>query len=223
MAQWDLDEDLLNLEWLKLHKLTFLLMKLRKDDVVTPKPPIEPEEEKTFKKDEESDSKAPPHELTEEEKQQILYSEEFLSFFDHSTRIVERALSEQINIFFDYSGRDLEDKVGEIQAGAKRSLNQQFFDEQLLVASYNNNEDAPHEPDGVALVWNMKYKITTPEYVFHCQSAVMSATFAKFHPNLVVGGTYSGQIVLWDNHSNKRTPGQRTPLQLQHTHILYIV
>lgn len=40
---------------------------------------------------------------------------------------------------------------------------------ELLVSSYNNNEDAPHEPDGVALVWNMKYKKTTPEYVFHCQ------------------------------------------------------
>ncbi|XP_045875106.1 cytoplasmic dynein 1 intermediate chain 2 isoform X7 [Meles meles] len=212
------------------------------DDVVTPKPPIEPEEEKTVKKDEENDSKAPPHELTEEEKQQILHSEEFLSFFDHSTRIVERALSEQINIFFDYSGRDLEDKEGEIQAGAKLSLNRQFFDErwskhrvvscldwssqypELLVASYNNNEDAPHEPDGVALVWNMKYKKTTPEYVFHCQSAVMSATFAKFHPNLVVGGTYSGQIVLWDNRSNKRTPVQRTPLSAAaHTHPVYCV
>ncbi|XP_040601492.1 cytoplasmic dynein 1 intermediate chain 2 isoform X4 [Mesocricetus auratus] len=212
------------------------------EDVTTPKPPVEPEEEKTLKKDEESDSKAPPHELTEEEKQQILHSEEFLSFFDHSTRIVERALSEQINIFFDYSGRDLEDKEGEIQAGAKLSLNRQFFDErwskhrvvscldwssqypELLVASYNNNEEAPHEPDGVALVWNMKYKKTTPEYVFHCQSAVMSATFAKFHPNLVVGGTYSGQIVLWDNRSNKRTPVQRTPLSAAaHTHPVYCV
>ncbi|XP_036735033.2 cytoplasmic dynein 1 intermediate chain 2 isoform X3 [Manis pentadactyla] len=212
------------------------------DDVVTPKPPVEPEEEKTLKNDEENETKAPPHELTEEEKQQILHSEEFLSFFDHSTRIVERALSEQINIFFDYSGRDLEDKEGEIQAGAKLSLNRQFFDErwskhrvvscldwssqypELLVASYNNNEDAPHEPDGVALVWNMKYKKTTPEYVFHCQSAVMSATFAKFHPNLVVGGTYSGQIVLWDNRSNKRTPVQRTPLSAAaHTHPVYCV
>ena len=46
-----------------------------------------------------------------------------------------------------------------------------FFEQypELLVASYNNNEEAPHEPDGVALVWNMKYKKTTPEYVFHCQ------------------------------------------------------
>ncbi|XP_058889666.1 cytoplasmic dynein 1 intermediate chain 2 isoform X2 [Acipenser ruthenus] len=203
------------------------------------KPMIEPEEEKAVQKEEEE---APPHELTEEEKLQVLHSEEFLSFFDHSTRIVERALSEHVDVFFDYSGRDLEEKEGEIQAGAKLSLNRQFIDErwskhrvvtcldwslqypELLVASYNNNEDAPHEPDGVALVWNMKYKKTTPEYVFHCQSAVMSAAFAKFHPNLVVGGTYSGQIVLWDNRSNKRTPVQRTPLSAAaHTHPVYCV
>ncbi|XP_071977841.1 cytoplasmic dynein 1 intermediate chain 2 isoform X2 [Engystomops pustulosus] len=210
------------------------------EEAVTAKPTSAPEEEKPAKKEEKSE--VPPHELTEEEKQQIVHSEEFISFFDHSTRIVERALSEQINIFFDYSGRDLEEKEGEIQAGAKISLNRQFFDErwskhrvvscldwssqypELLVASYNNNEDAPHEPDGVALVWNMKYKKTTPEYVFHCQSAVMSAAFAKFHPNLVVGGTYSGQIVLWDNRSNKRTPVQRTPLSAAaHTHPVYCV
>ncbi|XP_069472305.1 cytoplasmic dynein 1 intermediate chain 2 isoform X4 [Ambystoma mexicanum] len=210
------------------------------EESAAPKPAPEPEEEQSVKK--EIENEAPPHELTEEEKQQILHTEEFLSFFDHSTRIVERALSEQINIFFDYSGKDLEEKEGEIQAGARLSLNRQFFDErwskhrvvscldwssqypELLVASYTNNEDAPHEPDGVALVWNMKYKKTTPEYVFHCQSAVMSAAFAKFHPNLVVGGTYSGQIVLWDNRSNKRTPVQRTPLSAAaHTHPVYCV
>lgn len=80
------------------------------------------------------------------------------------------------------------------------------------MASYNNNEDSPNDPDGVALIWNTKFKKTTPEYVFHCQSAVMSAKFAKFHPNLILGGTYSGQIVLWDNRVQKRTPIQRTPL-----------
>ncbi|KAJ8255412.1 hypothetical protein GJAV_G00204590 [Gymnothorax javanicus] len=209
------------------------------EELSRPQAVLEPAEEKEAQKVEEE---ALPHELTEEEKLQILHSEEFVTFFDHSTRIVERALSEQVDVFFDYSGRDLEEKEGEIQAGAKLSLNRQFTDErwskhrvvtcldwspqypELLVASYNNNEDAPHEPDGVALVWNMKYKKTTPEYVFHCQSAVMSAAFAKFHPNLVVGGTYSGQIVLWDNRSNKRTPVQRTPLSAAaHTHPVYCV
>lgn len=44
------------------------------------------------------------------------------------------------------------------------------------------------------------------------QSPVVSVGFARFHPNLLVGGTYSGQIVLWDNRSHRRTPVQRTPL-----------
>ncbi|KAK9973058.1 hypothetical protein ABG768_023807 [Culter alburnus] len=208
------------------------------DDLAVTQPVLEPQEEKDSQKEEEE----APHELTEEEKQQILHSEEFVTFFDHSSRIMERALSEQVDVFFDYSGRDLQDKEGESQAGAKLSLNRQFADErwskhrvvtcldwspqypELLVASYSSNEDAPHEPDGVALVWNMKYKKTTPEYVFHCQSAVMSAAFAQFHPNLVVGGTYSGQIVLWDNRSNKRTPVQRTPLSASaHTHPVFCV
>lgn len=57
-------------------------------------------------------SLAPPHELTEEEKLQILHSGDFLMFFDHSSRIVERALSEQVDVCFDYSGRDLQDKEG---------------------------------------------------------------------------------------------------------------
>ncbi|XP_036396098.1 dynein, cytoplasmic 1, intermediate chain 2a-like isoform X1 [Megalops cyprinoides] len=209
------------------------------EEMSPPKTVLEGPEELAEQREEEE---APPHELTEEEKLQILHSQEFASFFDRSARVVERALAEHVDVFFDYSGRDLEEKDGEIQAGAKMCLNRQFMDEhwskhrvvtcldwspqypELLVASYNSNEDAPHEPDGVALVWNMKYKKTTPEYVFHCQSAVMSAAFAKFHPNLVVGGTYSGQIVLWDNRSNKRTPVQRTPLSAAaHTHPVYCV
>ncbi|XP_069562155.1 cytoplasmic dynein 1 intermediate chain 2-like isoform X3 [Brachyistius frenatus] len=211
------------------------------DEEITAPPPAEDTQEE---KDEQGDQQEEdtPKELTEEEKLQVLHSDEFLSFFERGSRIVERALAEQVDVCFDYSGRDLEDKEGDLQAGAKLFLNRQFADErwtknrvvtcldwspqypELLVASYNNNEDAPHEPDGVALVWNMKYKKGTPEYIFHCQSEVMSAGFAKFHPNLVLGGTYSGQIVLWDNRSNKRTPVQRTPLSAAaHTHPVYCV
>lgn len=51
------------------------------------------------------------------------------------------------------------------------SFSSQFSE--LMVASYNSNEDAPHEPDGVVLVWNMKFKKATPEYIFHCQVRVI--------------------------------------------------
>nr|XP_015927022.1 cytoplasmic dynein 1 intermediate chain 2 isoform X1 [Parasteatoda tepidariorum] len=179
--------------------------------------------------------------LSEEEKKQIMLREDFHQFFDRATRIIERALCEDLDILVDYTG-NIEEQDGDDKSGIKLSLNRTFFDDrwsknrtvtsfdwssqfpELLVASYNNNEDSPHDPDGVCLVWNMKFKKTTPEYIFHCQSAVMSTCFAKFHPNLVLGGTYSGQIVLWDNRSSKRTPVQRSPLSAAaHTHPVYCI
>lgn len=53
-----------------------------------------------------------PRELTEEEKLQITHSEDFLVFFDKTIRVMERALAEDSDIFFDYSGRDMEDRDG---------------------------------------------------------------------------------------------------------------
>jgi len=179
-------------------------------------------------------------ELSEEEKQVMMMSDDFHKFFDRATRVVERALYEDANLFVDYTGgyndgEGLEDKVS-----GSLSLNRFFCDErwsknrvitsmdwstqfpELLSASYNSNADAPHEPDGVCLVWNTRFKKATPEHIFHCQSPVMTAVFARFHPNLILGGTYSGQIVLWDNRHNKRTPVQRSPLSASaHTHPVY--
>ncbi|CAL8372065.1 unnamed protein product [Boreogadus saida] len=58
----------------------------------------------------------------------------------------------------------------------------------------------------------------------HFESPVVSVGFARFHPNLLVGGTYSGQIILWDNRSHRRTPVQRSPLSAAaHTHPVYCV
>ncbi|KAK2822241.1 hypothetical protein Q5P01_022306 [Channa striata] len=204
------------------------------DEEVTAPPTEEAQEDKGEQDDQQEEDT--PKELTEEEKLQVLHSEEFLSFFERGSRIVERALSEQVDVCFDYSGRDLEDKEGDLQAGAKLVLNRQFADErwtknrvvtcldwspqypELLVASYNNNEDAPHEPDGVALVWNMKYKKATPEYIFHCQSEVMSAGFAKFHPNLVVGGTYSDRLSYGTTGATSALLFREPPSLQLHTH-----
>uniref|UniRef100_A0A3B4EMB5 Uncharacterized protein n=1 Tax=Pygocentrus nattereri TaxID=42514 RepID=A0A3B4EMB5_PYGNA len=157
-----------------------------------------------------------PRELTEEEKQQIIHSEDFLIFFDRSIRVMERALAEDSDIFFDYSGRDMEDREGDTQAGLNMSFNRQFYDEQwskhrvvtcldwspqyseLLVASYNTNEDAPHEPDGVVLVWNMKFKRTTPEYIFHCQHPVycVNVVGTQNANNLITVST-DGKMCSW--------------------------
>lgn len=179
-------------------------------------------------------------ELSEEEKMMIVLSEDFQRFMDRSGRVMERALSESVDIYTDYSGVADSDDAGDEKNSCRVSLNRCFWDErwsrnrcvtsldwspqypELLVASYHTNAESPHDPDGACLIWNTKFKKTTPEYIFHCQSAVMAATFARFHPNLILGGTYSGQIVLWDNRVQKRTPIQRTPLSASaHTHPVY--
>ncbi|XP_043272906.1 cytoplasmic dynein 1 intermediate chain isoform X29 [Venturia canescens] len=193
--------------------------------------------------EQEKEKEKPPkevRELSEEEKQMIILSEDFQRFLDRTSRVVERALAESVDIYTDYTGT-LDGEEGMDEKSHQRLwLNRSFFCErwsrnrcvtsmdwspqhpELLVASYTNNDDTPNDPDGVCLVWNTKFKKTTPEYIFHCQSAVLSTTFARFHPNLILGGTYSGQIVLWDNRVQKRTPIQRTPLSASaHTHPVY--
>ncbi|UXI18717.1 calcium-responsive transactivator [Sarcoptes scabiei] len=181
-------------------------------------------------------------EYKEEERRHLMQTESFKKFLDRAVRITERALScsNTMDIFVDYTGQvecvDNEDKTNRLRL----SLNTYFAEDrwtkgrtitcfdwcsqfpELLVASYNQNDHDPNEPDGICLVWNTKFKKNTPEYVFHCQSPVMSACFAKFHPNLILGGTYSGQVVLWDNRSGRRVPVQRSPLSASvHTHPVY--
>lgn len=75
---------------------------------------------------------------------------------------------------------------------------------ELLLTAYHRNDGDSREPDGVCLVWNQKFSRATPEYIFHCQSPVTTAMMAPFQANLVIGGTYSGQIVLWDNRYGDR-------------------
>ena len=49
---------------------------------------------------------APPRVLSEEEQRKILMSEEFNVFFNRTSKIVERALSETVDLFTDYTGAD---------------------------------------------------------------------------------------------------------------------
>ncbi|XP_058061554.1 cytoplasmic dynein 1 intermediate chain-like isoform X12 [Anopheles bellator] len=196
-------------------------------------PAITPQEQK---KDDLKEVK----ELSAEQKQMIILSEDFQRFILRAGKVMERALSEKVDIYTDYIGGSDEDDMGDEKTQARLSLNRSFYCDrwsknrcvtsfdwstyypELMVASYHSNEECPNEPDGVVIVWNTKFKKQTPEEVFHCQSAVISTCFAKFHPNLILGGTYSGQIVLWDNRVQKRTPIQRTPLSASaHTQPVY--
>ena len=71
---------------------------------------------------------------------------------------------------------------------------------ELMLASYNANEDSPHDPDGVALVWNIKYKKNTPEYIFHCQVIYLSILLrivGSSAPSHLAFGILRFQINIW--------------------------
>lgn len=178
-------------------------------------------------------------EMSAEQRDKIIASDEFLTFFDRASRLVERALSGPSDILFDYvsgSGEEGRDALGSLKAVKKKvfvderwsqsrnvtAMDWSSYHPELLLVSYYTNPNIPHDPDGVVLMWDLKFQKDTPDYIFNCQSAVMSVAFSKFHPSYIIGGTYSGQLVLWDLRSGKRTPVQRSPLtSSSHTHPVY--
>lgn len=60
-----------------------------------------------------------------------------------------------------------------------------------------------------------------PEFSFTCQTEITTATFHKYNPKLIIGATYTGQILIWDTRG-KALPIQKTPPGGKfHSHPIY--
>ncbi|GMS81265.1 hypothetical protein PENTCL1PPCAC_3440, partial [Pristionchus entomophagus] len=161
--------------------------------------------------------------LSEEEKNQILSSSGFVNFFEYNSKVMMRALS-QDDIFINYAGISAAHVSGE-----RLTLNRTFVDEkwttgcdvigisfsemhsELVAVGYDELPEASEEPKGVAVVWNTKFKKPTSEFVFCCNSRLTSVAFARFHPHFIIGGCYSGQLVMWDFRPDKHNIYKKTP------------
>ncbi|KAK3329305.1 WD40-repeat-containing domain protein [Apodospora peruviana] len=185
--------------------------------------------------------------LNSEELRAVTQSDDFMDFIDRSTKVIEKALDQEYDILTDYTlqvlDRDDDDEQhGNTGGKGRRKVREvaQFYDErwskkrmissidfspkfpELLLASYTKNPTAPHDPDGIVQVWNVHLH-DRPEFVFHAQSDILTAKFSPFHPNLIIGGAYSGQVLLWDTRA-RSAPVQKTPLTGSgHTHPVYCV
>lgn len=70
-----------------------------------------------------------------------------------------------------------------------------------------------------------------PEYIFHSTSDILTAQFSPFHPRYILGGTYTGQVLLWDMRDKSPLPRLKTPLAGAssagliggHTHPIYSI
>ncbi|KDN41869.1 WD40 repeat-like protein [Tilletiaria anomala UBC 951] len=190
-------------------------------------------EEETLEREIEEEIKT----YTQEELAAIYQSSEFQKFLEASTLIAERALTDSYDYLKDYTKVGLAPGESDSERGQVHCV-RTFWDEKLLknrsitaidwstrhpelcVSSYNKNPLAIDEPDGLVAVWNMHLK-DRPEFVFHAQTDVLSVSLSPFHPNLVIGGTYSGQILMWDTRA-RALPVLKTPLSASgHTHPVY--
>ncbi|KAJ3576461.1 hypothetical protein NP233_g419 [Leucocoprinus birnbaumii] len=191
-------------------------------------------EEESVKLDQEIEEEI--RELTEEERTSIFQAPEFLDFVEQSSKIVQRALNDNYDYIRDYT-IGAESGVDDSEGKRLKKICE-FYDErtvknrsvtdvdwspkypELSVGAYNKNSAALNEPDGIVAVWNL-HLLERPEFIFHSQSDVLSVTFSPFHSNLIFGGTYSGQILLWDTRA-KHLPVLKTPLSAAgHTHPVY--
>ncbi|EUD64604.1 dynein intermediate chain, cytosolic [Plasmodium inui San Antonio 1] len=181
---------------------------------------------------------APPRGKDPNQVDLLLRSRCFLTFLERSSKIVERSLGEQdvLNATFDFAAKDI---TGDAESAERMKFvniysckkytngrpitdvrTSNFYNE-LFLASYGLSTTSNYtDPDGYVLVWNSTMN-SRPEYVFTSEAAVCTSVFNKFNPHLIIGGTYTGNVVLWDIRASQK-PVQKTCLTAQgHLHPIY--
>ncbi|KAH8059269.1 dynein heavy chain binding protein [Aureococcus anophagefferens] len=153
-----------------------------------------------------------------------------------TSRLVERCLGER-RVFDALAVADVADA-----SAARDGRAAAFADEPLAVFSAPEAGLcltgvcwAPHAPDllacayakpaggtvdgydGAVRLWSHA-RHATPDATFACQSPVTCVAFDEANPSLVLGGTSSGQVVLWDVRSPSTLPTMRSPLDAAAPH-----
>ncbi|EMC93402.1 hypothetical protein BAUCODRAFT_239489 [Baudoinia panamericana UAMH 10762] len=193
--------------------------------------------------------RSPVRELAPEELNAVTSSNDFLDFIERSSKVIERALDEEYDVLADYAlhSRTAEEdedeyigrrgrRIKEVASfpladtlGLKRMISSLDFSPkfpELLCTAYTKSQASPHTPPGLLNVWNLHLK-GRPEYSLHATSDILSCLFHPHHPSLILGGTYSGQLCLWDTrvrHTRTGEPVQKTPLtggRTGHAHPIY--
>ena len=85
---------------------------------------------------------------------------------------------------------------------------------ELLLSCYSKRSDDfnTNQKNGLIYIWSMAIR-KTPEFTFTCQPEITSAIFHPYNPKLIIGGTHTGQVLIWDTRG-KQNAVYKTPLGL---------
>ncbi len=164
-------------------------------------------------------------------------------FLERKRPLIERCLNQNIakNIFFDYSASSQLSGAGSESNRAVLKLKKTFSSTvagavvtcldwsqqypELVMCAYDDMSLSYEEAacESLLAVWNTtRTDVKTPQQTFTCTSLITACCFASFNSNVIVGGTYSGQIVMWDLRCNKSTPIQRSALSVL-AHVVFFL
>lgn len=151
--------------------------------------------------------------------------EDLLPFVEQSIKVVERASKpETFDILTDYGSlgttalneeslvtQNLQFGNADTDARAVLDLAWSHAFPELVVVSYTEKRGALTEAKGSVKVWNT-HMPDKPEYNFTADSDVTSVLCSPYHPTLVFGGLYNGQIMVWDMRASGSQPILASPL-----------
>ncbi|CAD8067036.1 unnamed protein product [Paramecium sonneborni] len=165
--------------------------------------------------------------ISMEEINSIVQSQSFQRFFSRSSKTIEKAIhGGEVDVLEDLMNtQQVAQEIGKDNLTKLLSFSDKVYTENRVVtsiqwsptlpntflAAYSQNEEGSiTDQVGVVLLWSLQLK-SRPEFYCFANSPITSACFHPFSPNVVLGGLYNGQVVVWDLRA-KHTPEKRSTL-----------
>lgn len=171
--------------------------------------------------------------LTDAEVSNILHRDDFKSFFDSASRLVEKQLLAPDNtLVYDYTqllGSQEGKGPGDATATTllelcelrserlteSRPVNalswSPHFPDLLAVAYGSKSHPSVEDDPGLVCIWSLALP-SRPEFTLTSGSPVLTVVPDKTNPAIFYGSSYSGTVQMWDTRAPHRSPVQRTPL-----------
>lgn len=163
--------------------------------------------------------------LSDNERTGLLQSTDYNEFLVKTAKVLEDVLAEEAPQEVDYTA-DYEEVQAQSSSATMRQV-VQFQDEQtrgriiisidwsirfheLVLVTYSKHQSLVGEIQGLIYVWNCKQP-SKPQFIFECQTELQRAIFSPYHPQLIIGATSSGQILLWNTRARSQ-PVLASPL-----------
>ena len=180
-------------------------------------------------KDETNVEPEKPKILTKDEVDKIQESADFVKFFNKASRLVERGLFSEIDVIGSFERLEVEEGDTTFSKDKKMTEKITFLKDnpvrravtnlewshkhkELFLCSYYSpeNEWDQNETNGLVNIFSTQMP-AAPEITLTWQSEITSCIFHPIEPYLVVGGTFSGNVIVWDMREKRNYPIVKTP------------